>query len=119
MDAYEGVGEGRLQTLLDAMSKSDACRVRGDLVGAISALDELTGMDNGGFLFLGLGITFLLVAILPGGSGRSWAFFPGIALLIFGAFLSADVVGWMEYLWPAVLILLGGYFVLKFFRKPA
>ena len=88
-------------------------------LGVIAALDELTGMDNGGFLFLGLGITFLLVAILPGGSGRSWAFFPGIALLIFGAFLSADVVGWMEYLWPAVLILLGGYFVLKFFRKPA
>ncbi|HMR98798.1 MAG TPA: hypothetical protein PKE62_06030 [Anaerolineales bacterium] len=89
-------------------------------LGAIAALDELTGMDNGGFLFLGLGITFLLVAILPGGGGgRSWAFFPGIALLIFGAFLSADMVGWMEYLWPAALILLGGYFVLKFFRKPA
>ncbi len=88
-------------------------------LGVIAALDDLTGMDNGGFLFLGLGITFLLVAILPGGSGRSWAFFPGIALLIFGAFLTADLVGWMQYLWPAALILVGGYFVLKFFRNPA
>lgn len=88
-------------------------------LGAISALDGITGADNGDYLFLGLGITFLLVAILPGGSGRSWAFFPGVALLIFGAILSAGAVGWMEYLWPAVLIFLGGYFVLKFFRKTA
>ena len=87
-------------------------------LGAIDVFDEISGMDNGGFLFLGLGLTFILVAILPGGSGRSWAFFPGIALLVFGAFLSADMIGWMEYLWPAALILLGGYFVLKFFRKP-
>lgn len=87
-------------------------------LGVIAALDEISGADNGGFLFLGLGLTFILVAILPGGSGRSWAFFPGIALLVFGAFLSADMIGWMEYLWPAALILLGGYFVLKFFRKP-
>ena len=87
-------------------------------LGVIAALDEISGADNGGFLVLGLGLTFILVAILPGGSGRSWAFFPGIALLVFGAFLSADMIGWMEYLWPAALILLGGYFVLKFFRKP-
>ena len=87
-------------------------------LGVIAALDEISGADNGGFLFLGLGLTFILVDILPGGSGRSWAFFRDIALLVFGAFLSADMIGWMEYLWPAALILLGGYFVLKFFRKP-
>jgi len=86
-------------------------------LGAISALDEITGADNGGFLFLGLGLTFILVAILPGGSGRSWAFAPGIALLIFGSFLTAGAVSWMEYIWPAVLILLGGYFVVRFFRN--
>lgn len=88
-------------------------------LGTISALDGITGADNGDYLFLGFGITFLLVAILPGGSRRNWAFFPGVALLIFGAFLSAGAVGWMEYLWPAVLIFLGGYFVLKFFKKTA
>ncbi|MCL4260671.1 MAG: hypothetical protein KJZ52_08600, partial [Anaerolineales bacterium] len=79
-------------------------------LGTISALDGITGADNGDYLFLGFGITFLLVAILPGGSRRNWAFFPGVALLIFGAFLSAGAAGWMEYLWPAVLIFLGGYF---------
>jgi hypothetical protein len=86
-------------------------------LGAIAALDEISGVDNGGFLFLGLGITFILVAILPGGGGRSWAFVPGVVLLVFGSFLSADAAGWIEYLWPAVLILLGGYFVVRFFRN--
>ncbi|MCC6500029.1 MAG: hypothetical protein IT313_07145 [Anaerolineales bacterium] len=88
-------------------------------LGAIDALEETTGADSGNFLFLGLGLTFILVAILPGGKNRSWAFIPGLVLLVFGAFLTAGVVGWMQYLWPAALILVGGYFVLKFFRSPA
>jgi hypothetical protein len=88
-------------------------------LGIIAALDEVMGIDSGSFLFLGMGITFILVAILPGGSGRSWAFVPGVVLLVFGSFLSAGAVGWLEYLWPAVLILVGGYFVLRFFRNPA
>lgn len=87
-------------------------------LGAISALDEVTGLDSGGFLFLGLGLTFILVAILPGG-GRSWAFIPGVILLVFGSILGTPAVGLLEYIWPAALILLGGYFVFRFFRNPA
>jgi len=86
-------------------------------LGAISVLDEVSGMDNGGFLFLGLGLTFILVAILPGGSGRSWAFIPGVVLLVFGSIFGTPAVGLLEYLWPAVLIVLGGYFVLRFLRN--
>ena len=86
-------------------------------LGAISALDEVSGSDNGGFLFLGLGLTFILVAILPGGGGRSWAFIPGIVLLILGSIFGTPAVGLLEYVLPAVLIILGGYFVLRFFRK--
>jgi hypothetical protein len=88
-------------------------------LGAIDVLDDVAGLDGGSFLFLGLGLTFILVAILPGGSGRSWAFVPGVVLLVFGSFLSAGAVGWLEYVWPAALILVGGYFVLRFFRNPA
>ncbi len=87
-------------------------------LGIIAAMDEVIGIDDGSFLFLGMGITFLLVAILPGEGGRSWAFIPGVVLLVFGSFLSAGAVGWLEYLWPAVLILVGAYFVLRFFRNP-
>lgn len=86
-------------------------------LGITSMLDDLAGIDGGGFLFLGLGLTFILVAILPGGGGRSWAFIPGVILLIFGSILASPAVGLLEYVWPAVLILLGLYFVLRFFRN--
>lgn len=85
-------------------------------LGAVSMLDDLLGGDfSGGFFFLGLGLTFVLVTLLPGGSGRSWALIPGIILLLFGAILGTPYVGLAEYIWPAVLILLGGYLVLRFF----
>jgi len=86
-------------------------------LGITSVLDDLSGLDNGGFFFLGLGLTFLLVAILPGGGGRSWAFIPGVILLIFGSIIGTPAVGLLEYVWPAVLIVLGVYFVFRFFRN--
>ncbi len=86
-------------------------------LGVIAALNEVVGIDDGSFLFLGLGLTFILVGILPGGSGRSWAFIPGVVLLVFGSILNTDAIGLLEYVWPAVLILIGGYFVLRFFRN--
>ena len=85
-------------------------------LGAISALDDFFGIENDGFLFLGLGLTFILVAILPGGSSRSWALIPGAIMLILGA-LTSPAMGVSQYVWPAALILIGGYFVVLFFRK--
>ena len=89
-------------------------------LGIISSLENSTGMETGGSFFLGLGLTFILVAVLPGGSTRSWALIPGTILLLFGALLGTPYSGLTEYLWPAVLILVGGYFVLRFFinRSP-
>lgn len=84
-------------------------------LGIVAAVDDVSGMETGGLFFLGLGLTFILVAVLPGGSGRSWALIPGVVLLLFGALLGTPYSGLTEYLWPAVLILLGGYFVLRFF----
>ena len=85
-------------------------------LGAVSTLDNLLGNDgSGGFFFLGLGLTFILVAILPGGNSRQWAYIPGMLLLVFGALLGTPARGLTEYLWPAILIILGGYFVVRFF----
>lgn len=84
-------------------------------LGVTSTLDELYSMDTGGVFFIGLGLTFALVAILPGGSQRTWAFFPAIALLIFGTFL-APSLALTSYAVPIVLILLGAYFVFRFFK---
>ena len=84
-------------------------------LGVISALDEFSTIDTGGFLFIGLGFTFALVALLPGGSQRSWAFIPAVILVIFGALLM-PTFGLATYVGPALLILLGGFLVLRFFR---
>lgn len=86
-------------------------------LGLTSALDNLSGADTGGFFFLGLGLTFILAAILPGEGNRSWAFVPGVVLLIFGSIIGSPAVGLLEYVWPAVLIILGLYFVFRFIRN--
>ncbi|MEP0807360.1 MAG: hypothetical protein HRF47_17915 [Chloroflexota bacterium] len=84
-------------------------------LGVVSVLDELSGMDTGGVFLVGLGLTFALVAILPGGSQRTWAFIPAVALLIMGT-MFAPSLGLVNYIGPAVLILLGAYFVFRFFK---
>lgn len=86
-------------------------------LGIVSALDNISGLETGGSFFLGLGVTFILVAILPGGSSRSWALIPGTILLLFGALLGTPFFGLADYFWPAVLILLGGYLILRFLRN--
>ena len=88
-------------------------------LGIVSLVDNAaTGIETGGLFFLGMGLTFILVAILPGDkSGRSWALIPGVILLVFGALLGTPYRGLTDYLWPAILILLGGYFVFRFFTN--
>ena len=88
-------------------------------LGIISVLDNVSEADTGGSLFLGLGLTFLLVAILPGGSSRMWALIPGTILLILGALVGTPFSGVSQYFWPVLLILLGGFFVIRFFRRPS
>jgi len=85
-------------------------------LGAVSSLDEISGFDTDGLFFIGLGLTFLLVAILPVANKQSWAWIPAIVLLIFGTMLMPSL-GISGYVWPALLILLGGYLILRFFRK--
>ncbi|MFT3893266.1 MAG: hypothetical protein QM730_16675 [Anaerolineales bacterium] len=88
-------------------------------LGLVSALEDASGMDSGGLFFLGLGLTFILVALLPGGRTRSWALIPGSILLVFGAIIGTAMGNLTDYIWPAVLIILGGFFVLRFFRNPS
>jgi len=85
-------------------------------LGAVSSLDEIPGFDTDGLFFIGLGLTFLLVAILPVANKQTWAWIPSIILLIFGTMLMPSL-GISGYVWPALLILLGGYLILRFFKK--
>lgn len=84
-------------------------------LGIVSALENVSGVETGGSFFIGLGVTFLLVALLPGDVSRSWALIPGTILVLFGVILGTPFFGVADYFWPALLILLGGFFVVRFF----
>ncbi|WP_152190039.1 hypothetical protein [Georgenia satyanarayanai] len=75
--------------------------------GALGALG-LSSNAQGAVLFLGLGLTFLLVAVLPTGGGRNrWALIPGGILTALGLLIAAgagEVLELLGYLWPVVLI---------------
>ncbi|MFH1634127.1 MAG: hypothetical protein ABIG63_08965 [Chloroflexota bacterium] len=85
---------------------------------AVVAAFESVADDNGGIFFLGLGITFALVGLLPTSQGRmKWAFIPAAVLLIMGIFLATPLLPLLNYIWPVALILLGGYLILRNFRS--
>jgi hypothetical protein len=79
---------------------------------------SLTGFDTDGVLFIGLGLTFLILTLLPTPSGRiKWGIYPGIPLLVFGLFLSFDQGHLWNYIWPALVIILGVLLLFGAFRK--
>lgn len=83
----------------------------------VSALPEeiMGGADSGGIFFLGLALTFLLVALL---AGMSWAYWPAGALAVFGTFLFFESqVFLLSYVAAAALIVAGVYIVLRSIRS--
>jgi hypothetical protein len=72
------------------------------------------GRETGGFFFLGLGLTFLVLAVL---ASMQWAYIPGVVLLIIGALVGAPFNGAMNYIWPATLIIGGMFLILQFIRR--
>jgi hypothetical protein len=78
----------------------------------VAGMDEVTGFDTGGIFFLGLGITFGLLAILPtGGHKMSWPWIPAGILLVMGVLLSLSEAKYANFVWPVVLILVGLVFL--------
>lgn len=86
----------------------------------VSGLDESwQGAETGGVFFLGLGLTFLLVAVLPNPvTDTRWAYIPGTILLVMGATLGyTQALGLTTYLWPVALILVGAALIVGFFLQ--
>jgi hypothetical protein len=74
-------------------------------LGATSALSSVYGvLDTGGIFLVGLGITFLLVALL---AGRRWAYIPASILLLVGFFVGTPFQGILEYVWIGILLAVG------------
>jgi len=86
-------------------------------LAAIAGLSSvLQGVEMGGIFFLGLGLTFALLALLPTPEGRlTWSIVPAIVLLIMGALITAAAAELINYVWPAALILGGLYLLYRAF----
>lgn len=84
----------------------------------ITIIDDVlgSGMAVGGVLFIGIALTFVLVAVLPNPSGRmSWAWIPALVMGVFGILLFASAEELLNYVWPTALILIGAFLILRGF----
>ncbi len=84
-------------------------------LGFTSALTEAFNIvETGGVFFVGLGLTFLLVALL---AKMKWAFIPAAVLLLLGFFLGTPFVGVLEYAWIGILLIAGVVLVISAVRS--
>lgn len=78
-------------------------------LAVVAGLDEVTGWENGGVFFLGLALTFALVALTPTDKGKmTWAWIPAGVLFALAVITTASLEGFIGILWPLVLVVLGG-----------
>ncbi|HEX2979383.1 MAG TPA: hypothetical protein VHO48_03860 [Anaerolineaceae bacterium] len=76
------------------------------------------GIETGGIFFLGLGLTFAVLSLVPTPQGRlRWALIPAGVLLLMGIILSAFTASILNYVWAIGLIGAGLY--LFFVRRPS
>ncbi|HMA09748.1 MAG TPA: hypothetical protein VKP68_17855, partial [Ramlibacter sp.] len=68
----------------------------------------------GGVVLIGMGLTFVLVALL---ASQGWAWIVGAIILIIGVFVASPLQPWSSFVLPAALILGGLLLILQFARK--
>ncbi len=87
-------------------------------VGVFVGLESLIeGVELVGVFFLGLGLTFVIVALLPTPEGRMrWALIPAAVLLIMGILFTAAAFSIFKFIGPAGVILVGLYLIYRTFR---
>jgi hypothetical protein len=84
-------------------------------LGFTSALSEAFNIgETGGVFFAGLGLTFLLVALL---AKLRWAIIPAGVLLLLGFFVGTPFAGVLEYAWIAILMIAGIILVISAARS--
>ena len=86
-------------------------------LAVVSALPDefLGGADSGGVFFLGLALTFLLVALL---ANMRWAYWPAGVLGVFGIFLFfQSQIYLLSYVAAAALICVGAFIILRSLRS--
>ncbi len=88
-------------------------------VTTLTEFETFKAVNTGSIFFIGLGFTFLLVALLPNPQGETrWAYIPAIALVLMGGLLGTQATtGLVGYVWPTALILAGLLVILGFFQQ--
>lgn len=84
------------------------------LAGVTIAAERFGGFQTAGFFFFGLAITFMLVALL---AGMRWAYWPALALGIMGLLGIASLLEFANYLWAGIMILAGGFMLVRYFTN--
>ena len=70
--------------------------------------------DTGGLVLVGLGLTFVVLSVVPTPQGRlRWAIIPGIVLLVAGLVVSLASASVLKYVWAGALIAVGIYVVAR------
>ena len=76
--------------------------------------EALPGFEAGGLFFLGLGLTFTLIASLPSvEDDLRWAWIPAGIMILIGSLFVAAIENLLIYVWPATLILVGIYLIVR------
>ena len=79
----------------------------------VAGLDFLSDWSDVIF-FLGLGLTFALVALLPDQTFNTrWAFIPAGILFVLGLLLFAPFQSVLNYVWPVILVGLGIFILIR------
>jgi hypothetical protein len=78
------------------------------------ASDHFGLLETGSILFMGLGITFLLVGVL---ARQTWAYIPATVLLILGLVSGVQDTFPVLIIWVIVLILAGGLMIFNALSK--
>ncbi|MDP1714843.1 MAG: hypothetical protein Q8L41_08865 [Anaerolineales bacterium] len=82
------------------------------LAGVTIAAEKFGEFQTAGFFFIGLALTFLLVAVL---ARMSWAYWPAAALGAMGFLGIAALLDYANYIWAFVLIAAGGFVLFRYF----
>ena len=84
------------------------------LAGMTIAAERFGEFQTAGFFFLGLAVTFLLVAVL---ARMRWAYWPALALGVMGLLGLGSLLNFANYVWAVALIAIGGFMVVRYFSR--
>lgn len=82
----------------------------------VAAIDQFgdSGDLSGAVFFLGLGLTFALVALVPTPKGRmSWALIPAGVMLVLSMVILTSTTGLLTILWPLILVGIGALILFR------